>query len=151
MKAANFFRSGAILFPLSILALLAGCACAPPEFNEELWERQTGAPDPSLLYAAHTDSDGAFFNPWMERSPQRSGGSFFFRKKMKFDAFPEENYAHVENNYEYLADGNFDSISFAGHASVIIKMNGETVFADPFFSGRAAVVEKKVKIKIDFS
>jgi L-ascorbate metabolism protein UlaG (beta-lactamase superfamily) len=87
----------------------------------------------------------------MEHSPQRPEGSFFFRKKMKFGAFPEENYAHMENNYEYLADGNFDSISFAGHASMIIKMNGETVFTDPFFSGRAVIIEKKVKIKIDFS
>jgi L-ascorbate metabolism protein UlaG (beta-lactamase superfamily) len=87
----------------------------------------------------------------MERPERRGGYSFFSRKKMEFPAFPEERYAYVENAYGYLKDKSFDSISFAGHASMIIKMNGETIFADPFFSNYALIVGKKTRIRFDFS
>jgi L-ascorbate metabolism protein UlaG (beta-lactamase superfamily) len=69
---------------------------------------------------------------------------------MQFPSFSEEKYSWQKNDYAYLKDKSFDSISFAGHASTIIKMNGETVFTDPFFSDRAVIGDKKVKIKFDF-
>jgi L-ascorbate metabolism protein UlaG (beta-lactamase superfamily) len=93
--------------------------------------------------------DGTFFNPWMARPERR--GSWRTREKMQFDKFPKENYSHVQNDYSYLLDKNFDSISYAGHASMIIKMDGETVFTDPFFSNHALILPKKVKIKFDYT
>jgi L-ascorbate metabolism protein UlaG (beta-lactamase superfamily) len=136
------------------MLFFSNCASdPPPEFSEILWAEAIAAEDSAMLYAPHVDEEGLFVNPWLLRSNQpRSSGArgFFFREKMKFPPFPEENYSWKENEYAYLQDKSFDSISFAGHASTIIKMNGETVFTDPFFSNRAVVVGKKVKIKFDF-
>jgi len=135
-------------------ALVSGCASkGPPEFDEEAWLAQVRAEDPAALHAPHVDGDGRFFNPWLPRSSQprrKGGGSFFFRKKPVYPPFPEERYGPVANDYAYLRDKTFDSITFAGHASVIIKMDGETVFTDPFFSGAAVIVPKKVNIHFDY-
>jgi len=136
----------------AFILLLAFFSCAhtpPPEFDEDLWLERVKASDISLLYAPHQNPDGTFFNPWMER-PERKGK--WRRKDAKqFDKFQAEKYSHVENDYSYLKDRNFDSVSYAGHASTIIKMNGETVFTDPFFSNHALILGKTLKLKFDFS
>jgi len=122
-------------------------------FNEEEWREQVDSVDPALLYAPHVNDDGTFFNPWREREQRRSG-SWLFRRldsKPKFDSFPKEKYSAVSNDYAYLSDPAHNSISFAGHASMIIKMDAQTIFTDPFFSNAALVVRKKVRIKFDFS
>jgi L-ascorbate metabolism protein UlaG (beta-lactamase superfamily) len=91
----------------------------------------------------------------LERTRQKGGGSWFWSRmlgeKPQFDSFAEEDYSAVANDYAYLADSDFDSISFVGHASMIIQMNGQTILTDPFFSNAAAVAPKQVKIKFDFS
>jgi hypothetical protein len=116
----------------TLAGILAACGTTTPDFSESEWREQTKAPDLSLLYAPHQNPDGTFFNPWMGK-PTRAGPGFMSRTRMQFPDFPAERYAHRENDYAYLQDtGN--SISFAGHASMIIKMDGETVFTDPFFS-----------------
>ncbi|MDR2158914.1 MAG: MBL fold metallo-hydrolase [Treponema sp.] len=147
-------KTGAVLL-LSVTALGIFSRCAgQPEFDEEEWRRETQAADPAMVYGPHENPDGTFFNPWLLRSgqPRRAGfGNWLFRSKMKFGNFPAANYAHRENDYRYIGDSGFHSISFAGHASFIIKLDGETVFTDPFFSDRAVVIGKKVKIPFDFS
>jgi L-ascorbate metabolism protein UlaG (beta-lactamase superfamily) len=70
---------------------------------------------------------------------------------MQFDSFSETQYAAQPNDYTYLSNPGFDSISFAGHASMIIRMNNQTIFTDPFFSNAALIVGKKVKVKFDYS
>jgi L-ascorbate metabolism protein UlaG (beta-lactamase superfamily) len=142
-----------------MITLLAACASDPtpmPAFDEEAWLREVQATDIAKLYAPHfNEKEKTFFNPWMLRSerPRPEGarrGGWFNRPKMETPPWPEENYIPQENDYSYLRDKNFSSISFAGHASMIIKMNGETIFTDPFFSNRAAVLSKEVKIKFDY-
>jgi len=139
---------------LASLFSFVQCASEQPVFNEAEWLDKVNAEEPAQLYAPHQNDKGIFFNPWMER-PKRSGGrSWFWERifaKKKFDSFDEKKYLFVPNDYSYLSDTNFDSISFAGHASIIIKMNAQTIFTDPFFSDSALVVGKKVKIKFDFS
>jgi L-ascorbate metabolism protein UlaG (beta-lactamase superfamily) len=68
-----------------------------------------------------------------------------------YNEFSWEKYTHLENNYTYLMNKGFDSISYAGHASMIIKIDGETVFTDPFFSNHALILSKDLKLKFDFS
>jgi len=135
--------------PLIVLIMLSCKSSPPPDFDEAEWLSRVKSEDIQSLYAAHTNANGTFFNPWMERPENR--GNWRSRDKKAFDEFPAEKYSPVENSYSYLLDKNFDSISFVGHASTIIKMNGETVFTDPFFSKSALVVKKKVAIKFDFS
>ena len=138
-------KSFAVLIPL----FLFSCKSSPPEFNEDQWLKKVKATELSSLYAAHVNSGGRFFNSWMERPERR--GSWRSRDRKAFDNFPLEKYSYVPNDYSYLLDKNFDSISQAGHASMIIKMDGETVFTDPFFSDRAFIVSKDLKLKFDFS
>ena len=139
-------KSVAVLIPFFFFS----CKSAPPpEFDEDEWLRRVKAQDISLLYAPHVKSDGTFFNPWMERPEHR--GNWRSRDRQTFDDFPAEKYSHIPNDYSYLLDKNFDSISYAGHGSMIIKMDGETIFTDPFFSDHALIVKKNLKLKFDFS
>jgi L-ascorbate metabolism protein UlaG (beta-lactamase superfamily) len=134
---------------LPLAGILFSCAAAPPpEFSEAEWYARTKEPDISLLYAPHTNPNGSFFNPWMPR-PERSAGRWRKSSGEEF-VFPAEQYAFRENDYAYLKDKTNNSISFVGHASTIIKMDGETVFTDPFLSNAALIVGKKVKIPFDF-
>ena len=137
---------------LTVLFSLVFFSCSstpPPEFDEGLWYEKVKAEEPKSLYAPHVNPDGTFFNPWLER-PERQG-RWRSRDKKQFDDFPAEKYSHVKNDYSYLLDRNFDSVTYAGHGSVIIKMNGETVFTDPFFSNYALILGKDLKLKFDFS
>jgi hypothetical protein len=152
---------GSIITMFSIVTMLSQCAAAhatacaeDPEFDEAEWNARVKAADSSLLYAPHVNEKGNFFNPWMERvvpSPFSAALNRIFGEKTRFDNFPEEQYGWRENDYAYLQDKDFNSISFAGHASMIIKIDGETVFTDPFFSNAAFLAGKDVKIKFDYS
>jgi len=89
----------------------------------------------------------------MRRPPEgsRRRGFWLFRKKPVYPPWPEELYTWQKNDYSYLTKPDWSSISYAGHASFIIKMNNETIFTDPFFSDRAAIMSKGVKIKFDYA
>ena len=150
----------AILLALLSLGTFVHCASQRDSqddtlvFDEEEWRRRVDAVDPALFYAPHVNDDGTFFNPWQERERNRRRGGWFmrrFRQKPEFDAFPAEQYAAVSNDYAYLSDPDHNSISFAGHASMIIKMDAQTILTDPFFSNAALVARKKVRIKFDFT
>ena len=133
------------------LAMFSQCASQPPEFSETEWYEMTQAVDRSLLYAPHRNTNGSFFNPWLQRQKRHRSGSWFFYKKRNYEEVPQEIYGSVPNDYSYLSDNSFDSITFSGHASMIIKLDGQNIFTDPFFSNAAFVVPKKEKIKFDFS
>jgi L-ascorbate metabolism protein UlaG (beta-lactamase superfamily) len=140
---------------MASLCAFIQCASEQPVFDEAKWLEQVKAEDNALLYAPHVNPDGTFFNPWLERIRTRGSGSWFwsrlFGQKKEFDSFSETDYSPVPNDYAYLADPAFNSISFAGHASIIIKMDSQTILTDPFFSNAALIRKKKVKIKFDFS
>jgi L-ascorbate metabolism protein UlaG (beta-lactamase superfamily) len=144
--------TGNILMMLIVSTGLLTYCNTSPEFDEAEWYNKTRAEDSSMLYAAHA-GDGTFFNPWLSQDKIK-GGSFFlsriFGTKKKYP-YPEQNYSWKDNDYSYLADKNFDSISYYGHATLFIKMDGETVITDPFFSNAALAVRKKVRIKFDVS
>ena len=143
-------------FKCALLLLLCGCASHEVTvFDESAWRQKVEATDSALLYADHTDKDGRFFNPWLPREAQgfnvMKALSYLLSENDFKPDFPEDNYKHVENSYDYLNDPLNESISFAGHASFIIKMDGQTIFTDPFFSDKALTVNKKVKLPFDFN
>ncbi|MDR0494190.1 MAG: MBL fold metallo-hydrolase [Treponema sp.] len=145
--------------PFAVIVMVSLCGfvqCASqPVFDEADWFAQTSTADSALLYAPHVNDRGGFFNPWLERTRQNGRRSWFlsrlFGQKPQFDSFSPELYSAVPNDYAYLADPDFDSISFAGHASMIIKMDSQIIFTDPFFSNAALIKRKDVKTKFDFS
>jgi len=146
-------RIPVVLLMVISLSVLVQCAASPPVFDEDKWREQVDSADPAMFYAPHVRDDGTFFNPWQEREHRRMGGWILRHPDSKptYDSFPVEQYSAVPNNYAYLSNPDDSSISFAGHASMIIKMDAQTIFTDPFFSNAALVVRKKVRIKFDFS
>ncbi|MDR2860965.1 MAG: MBL fold metallo-hydrolase [Syntrophobacterales bacterium] len=131
-----------------ICSMLAACT-VKHNFDEAAWRELTLSHDRSLLYAPHHDEDG-YFNPWL-RNVERKGGFWAMKMsyKVKGPDFAEAKYAAVENDYEYLAAGSA-TLSFAGHTTFIIQMNGSTILTDPYFSGRAFIIRDKVKRRFDF-
>ncbi|MDR2151323.1 MAG: MBL fold metallo-hydrolase [Helicobacteraceae bacterium] len=134
-----------------VVIIVAGIArVKQPEFDEQAWRERAKSYDVALLHAEHIDKNGRFFNPWLERK------SFFslaprkiFAKRFQTPAFDTDSYQYIQNDYKYLADNN-NSISFAGHASFIIKLDGATIFLDPLLSDRAGLASKNVKTPFDF-
>jgi L-ascorbate metabolism protein UlaG (beta-lactamase superfamily) len=152
MKIISKTSDIALMTLIASVGVFMNCS-TPPEFDENEWYNKTRAADSSLLYAPHVNEDGTFFNPWLSREQIKRRPYFLSRisdRKKKYE-FPEENYTWKDNDYSYLADKNFDSISYYGHATLIVKMDGETIITDPFFSNAALVVRKKVRIKFDVS
>jgi len=144
----TFFKALCLLI---IPAIFAQCVSQPPEFSEAEWFERVQNADAALLYAPNTADDGTFFCPWLQRQRPHKSGSWFFHKRVKYDKIAKTQYGSVPNDYSYLSDSGFNSITFAGHASMIIKLDGQVVFTDPFFSNAALVLQKKEKIKFDFS
>jgi L-ascorbate metabolism protein UlaG (beta-lactamase superfamily) len=156
MKLIKYGKKSVLILSIMFsLCAFIGCNSQPPAFDEDEWLERVKSADPASLYAPHFNEDGVFFNPWLQRSRLSGSDARFLKRllenKKKYSNFPQEKYSAMPNDYTYLSDPDFDSISFAGHSSLIIKMNRETIFTDPFFSNRALVVGKKVKIKFNYS
>ncbi|MDR2105163.1 MAG: MBL fold metallo-hydrolase [Deferribacteraceae bacterium] len=132
---------------------LIGCA-EVPKFDELDWVNTINSTDRELLYAPHRNKDGTYFNPWLLRQKKITFfGSlryFLFAEEYKPE-FSETGLTNVDNSYKYLRDSEDFSISFAGHASFIIKMDKSAIFIDPFFSDSAFLMKKKVIIDFDFN
>jgi len=120
------------------------------DFDEAAWRELTLSRDRSLLYAPHRNEGGYFFNPWLPKDDRRSGPlGLMMSGRIEAPAIDEARYGAIANGYEYLAAGS-DTLSFAGHATFIIQMNGSTIVTDPYFSGRAFIVRDKVRRRFDF-
>jgi L-ascorbate metabolism protein UlaG (beta-lactamase superfamily) len=137
-----------VLLTLAACFLLAACA-VHREFDELAWRELALSRDRSLLYAPHHDENG-YFNPWLP-SVERQGSVWDMRLSERIQApeIDETKYGAVENGYEYLATG-ADTLSFAGHTTFIIQMNGSTIITDPYFSGMALIIPDEVKRPFDF-
>lgn len=135
---------------LSAIFTFTQCVSQPPEFSEVQWHERTQSADAGMLYASNTAADGSFFNPWLEQGEHKSG-SWFFSKKKRYEKISKTRYGSVKNDYAYLRDKSFNSITYCGHATTIIKMDGETVITDPFFSRAAFIMPKDEYIKFDYS
>ena len=150
-------QGGARRFKCSALSLfftaavLTQCVSQPPDFSETEWYAKVQSADRASLYVSNVDSNGLFYNPWLQRETRHVSGSWFHYKKKKYEEVSREKFGSVPNDYSYLSDNSFDSITFHGHATMIIKLDGENIFTDPFFSNAAVVVQKKEKIKFDYS
>ena len=119
------------------------------DFDEVAWRKLTLSRDRNLLYAPHCHEHG-YFNPWLT-SVERNGSvwDMRFSERIKAPDIDEAKYGAVENEYEYLA-ADADTLSFAGHTTFIIQMNGSTIITDPYFSGRALIIWDKVARHFSF-
>jgi L-ascorbate metabolism protein UlaG (beta-lactamase superfamily) len=145
------FRKTPSVFPIAALlvvltALASSCSLTPPSFDEAAWKAKAQSADPALLYAPHFKDD-LFFNPWM---PNEDKGLF---SVLKWRLTTSQEYTEEEKTYlphvvdkakeRILAMPQGDFIMWVGHATFLIRLNGEYWLIDPIFSDRAVVVKRK--------
>ncbi|MEW6332910.1 MAG: MBL fold metallo-hydrolase [Thermodesulfobacteriota bacterium] len=133
-----------VLFILMVLPLVS---CFPHNnaFDEVKWRQEVLRADPSLLYASHFRED-AFFNPWM---PMEDKGFFTFllwRFSQK-GSYTDEQKAYrpkvIAGLKERILSHPGDFIVWIGHATFLIRINGEYWLTDPMFSHRALLPARK--------
>jgi L-ascorbate metabolism protein UlaG (beta-lactamase superfamily) len=135
-----------VVFLFVLLALGSSCSLAPPPFDEAAWRAKVQSADPALLYAPHFKDD-RFFNPWM---PNEDKGLF---SVLRWRLTASQEYTEEEKTYlprvaenakeRILAMPEGDFIMWVGHATFLIRLNGEYWLIDPMFSERAVVVKRK--------
>jgi N-acyl-phosphatidylethanolamine-hydrolysing phospholipase D len=118
---------------------------APP-FDETKWRNDTSHQDPALLYAPHV-KDGKFYNPWMPM--ERSG----FGRVLKWKLTEKDDYTDKEIAFKpgFVPDlkqriekmSGEDFITWIGHSTFLIRINGEYWLTDPTFSERALFPKRK--------
>jgi N-acyl-phosphatidylethanolamine-hydrolysing phospholipase D len=142
----NFYNRktvpAAIIFLL--ILLLVSCILPIRTFDEQKWRAQVESADPALLYAPHLE-DGRYFNPWM---PMQTGFSDFLRWQLseKTPYAPEEEKdvpAVLSDLPARIRATPGDFIAWIGHASFLIRINGEYWITDPIFSVRALLPKRK--------
>jgi N-acyl-phosphatidylethanolamine-hydrolysing phospholipase D len=126
--------------------LLSTCIYNAPPFDEAKWRNDTSHTDPAMLYAPHY-KDGKFFNPWMPMD--RSG----LGRVLKWKLTQKDEYTEEERVFEpgFVKDlkkridkmGGEDFIAWIGHATFLIRVNGEFWLTDPIFSERALLPKRK--------
>ena len=152
MSASKISPMLPILAVLIVLSTLgSSCSLTPPSFDEATWRAKVLSADPALLYAPHFKDD-LFFNPWMTAEDK----SLFSVLKWRLMA-PQE-YTEEEKTYlprvvdkakeRILAMPQGDFIMWVGHATFLIRLNGEYWLVDPIFSERAVVVKRKTPAAI---
>jgi L-ascorbate metabolism protein UlaG (beta-lactamase superfamily) len=134
----------ALLIVLSTLG--SSCSLTPPAFDEAAWRAKVRSADPALLYAPHYKDD-LYFNPWMPNEDK----SLF--SVLKWRLTESREYTEEEKSYlpkvverakeRILAMPQGDFIMWVGHATFLVRINGEYWLTDPIFSERAVVVKRK--------
>lgn len=133
---------------LSAALVLLSLCCAPsrPPFDEAAWRSRVQSADPTLLYAPHF-KDGRFFNPWMPAEKKR------FSQLLRWRLSPAQQYTDEEREFRptiivkarerILEMPQGDFIMWVGHATFLIRLNGEYWLTDPIFSERALLPKRK--------
>lgn len=137
---------------MRLIALLAAClllaSCitlTPPPFDEAAWRKKVEAADPSLLYAPHF-KEGRYFNPWMVQG-ERSVLDLVQWKLARKASYTEEEKTFlpkvIGNGAERIrAMPPGDFIMWVGHATFLLRIEGEYWLIDPMFSERALIPKR---------
>jgi len=136
----------------SLALLLSSCVSHPDPFDEAQWRRNVEAESAEKLYAPHF-KEGKYFNPWM---PMESGRFWDFlkwklsRKGFYTDeerAFRAGVVPRLGDRIKALTDGDF--ISWIGHGTFLIRVQGKYWLTDPIFSKRAFIPKRVTPPAID--
>jgi N-acyl-phosphatidylethanolamine-hydrolysing phospholipase D len=130
-----------------LVMILSSCT-HDPHFSEPKWLEQVENQKTEDLYAPHR-RDGKFLNPWM---PMEHGGFIPFLKwKLLSEKAP---YTEEEKGYgpKFIPElaarirsmGEGDFIAWIGHATFLIRLQGQYWLTDPMFSDRALLPKRIV-------
>ena len=138
MKARYIILLIVVLLPAAgIWSCVSG---PPPAFDEAKWRKTVNSEKAADLYAPH-QKDGIFFNPWNPMETDRFGELL----KWKFSA--KQPYTEKEKTFlpetvpdlidRIEASPGRDFIAWIGHATFLMRIDGEYWLTDPIFSDRA--------------
>jgi L-ascorbate metabolism protein UlaG (beta-lactamase superfamily) len=134
-----------VLWSLVLVMLFSSCMHNPGSFDEAKWRKQVEGQSVERLYAAHFN-DGQYFNPWM---PMEHGGFWRF---LKWRLSQKAEYTNEEKEYKpkFIPDlkkriqsmpaGDF--ITWIGHSTFLLRLQGEYWLMDPIFSERALLPKR---------
>lgn len=138
-----------------VLPLLAVCAlllpilgCLPaPKFDEMQWRQEIENSSTASLYAPHF-RDGRFFNPW--RAATNEGFLHYLRWHL---CVADSNLSVQEGSPPVLIEGleerierlaaDIDFVTWLGHSSFLLRIDGEYWLTDPILSKRALIPKRK--------
>ena len=136
-----------ILIAAALAFMALSCAPVNEPFDEREWRAKVLKADPAMLRAPHF-RDGKYFNPWLPMK-ERAFGSYLmmrmFGKKEALYTDEEEHYLPrvLPDASMRLREMRGDFILWIGHATFLIRLNGEYWLTDPVFSHRVLLPARK--------
>ena len=130
---------------LLIAFSLSCCVHSTPPFDEAAWRRSVESEKVSDLYADHY-KEGRYFNPWMPMEKRGFGALLRWRLSESGTYTEEEStyrpafIPHLKERILSMQAGDF--ISWIGHNTFLIRVNGEYWLVDPVFSQRALLPKR---------
>lgn len=134
------------MLSLGLLLPLSACFLEPIEFDEKKWQEKVNNSDTKKLYEENF-RDGVFFNPWLPQK-NKSFSTFLrwrFSKKKSYSAEAEGNRPEVIPDLIKRIDALDPASSFItwiGHATFLIRLEGQYWLTDPIFSDRALLPKR---------
>jgi N-acyl-phosphatidylethanolamine-hydrolysing phospholipase D len=130
---------------LPVCLIVCSC-CHQVPFSDGEWRRTTSAQDPAKVYDPHRNGD-RYYNPWL---PMKEYG---FRELLRWRFSGKQPYSEQEKGYlprvlpdtrgrvENHREGDF--IVWIGHATFLIRINGQYWLTDPVFSERVLLPKRQ--------
>jgi len=132
---------------VALCVILSSCLSMDQTFDEGAWRKKIDETHVSDLYAPHY-SDCRYFNPWM---PMEEKGLLqmlkwrFTKKQTYTEEGTQHTPAFVAHGRERIQSmGDEDFIMWVGHATFLMRINGEFWLTDPIFSERALLPKRKI-------
>lgn len=133
-------------YPPVLLFILGLTSCgSPAHFDEASWHSEVEKQSIKKLYALHFE-DGKYFNPWM---PSKKGRFWDF---LKWKLSGKGNYTDKEMSYKPKIIPNLtnrikalpdtDFITWIGHNTFLMRIQGQYWLTDPMFSKRAFIPKR---------
>ncbi|MCP3954635.1 MAG: hypothetical protein GY697_20805, partial [Desulfobacterales bacterium] len=139
------FRKFQITAVLVYIVLAFGIARATEPFDEATWRRTVENQSVEKLYAPHF-KDGKYFNPWLKMEEKN------FWRFLKWRFSKAAPYTDAEKNFRatvipgltdrIISQPGGDFITWIGHATFLIRLQGEYWLTDPMFSKRALLPKR---------
>ena len=117
------------------------CSCLhQPVFDEDEWRRTAECRDPQSVYGLHQEGD-RYYNPWLPMADHGLKDLVRWRLSEKLPYSSEEKtyLPRILPDFKTRAEsmGESDFIAWIGHATFLIRINGQFWLTDPIFSNRA--------------
>lgn len=131
---------------LCSVLLLTSCVFKPRDFDEEKWKETVENTKISDLYANNINND-TFYNPWLERE-ERTFTSFL---RWRLSSTPEYSKEAEKNTPKVIANlmeriaalpPETDFITWIGHATFLVRIQGEYWLTDPILTERALLPKR---------